>query len=77
MHKPGSSGRAPLNRVGAVAQPGSEAGLCLERAIDGLEVPPFEGSVQVRYPLYTRAVERPPTLSLDADVAAAVDALEE
>ncbi|MEC7526215.1 MAG: vWA domain-containing protein [Myxococcota bacterium] len=55
----------------------AELRACLERAIDGLEVPPFEGSVQVRYPLYTRAVERPPTLSLDADVADAVDALEE
>ena len=50
---------------------------CLERAIDDLEVPPFEGTVSVRYPLYTRAVERPPTLTLDADVADAVDALGE
>lgn len=48
---------------------------CLLDAIDGLDIPRFDGAVQVRYPLYTAPQLPPPTLSLDADVADAVDAL--
>lgn len=47
---------------------------CLSDAMDTLDIPPFEGSVQVRYPIYTAPRLPPPVLSLDADVADAVDA---
>ena len=48
---------------------------CLERAIDGLEIPRFDGVVRARYPIYTAPTLPPPTLSLDAEVADAVDAV--
>lgn len=46
---------------------------CLGRAIDELEIPPFDGVVSVRYPVYVAPRLPPPTLSLDPDVADVVD----
>ncbi|MBX3275577.1 MAG: hypothetical protein KF729_35285 [Sandaracinaceae bacterium] len=56
-----------------------DAGLrsCLADAMDTLDVPPFDGSVDVRYPIYTAPRLPEPVLSLGADVAAAVDAVAE
>jgi hypothetical protein len=48
---------------------------CLSSAVDGLDIPRFDGTVSVRYPLYTRAEPARPTLRLDADVADAIDAI--
>ncbi|HJL16333.1 MAG TPA: hypothetical protein RMH99_11790, partial [Sandaracinaceae bacterium LLY-WYZ-13_1] len=48
---------------------------CLARAIDDLEIPRFDGTVRVRYPIYTAPRMPPPTLSLDPDVADVVDAI--
>lgn len=50
---------------------------CLLRAVDALEIPRFDGVVQVRYPIYTAPELPPPTLTLGADVADAVDAIAE
>ena len=47
---------------------------CLSSAMDTLEIPPFDGVVNVRYPVYTSARLPPPVLTLDTDVADAVDA---
>lgn len=46
---------------------------CLLRSVDGLEVPPYAGTVVVRYPLYTERVHPPPTIELHPDVADIVD----
>lgn len=48
---------------------------CLLGAMDTLDIPRFDGTVQVRYPIYTAPELPPPTLSLDTDVADAVDAV--
>ncbi len=48
---------------------------CLLEAFEGLEVPPFEGVVTARWPLYTRPELPPPTLELHPDLATAVDAI--
>lgn len=48
---------------------------CMVQAIEGLEVPPFDGVVTARWPLYTRPELPPPTLELHPDLATAVDAL--
>jgi len=48
---------------------------CLVDAFEGLEVPPFEGVVTARWPLYTRPELPPPTLELHPDLATAVDAI--
>ncbi|MFK7990049.1 MAG: hypothetical protein AB8I08_28785 [Sandaracinaceae bacterium] len=48
---------------------------CLVAAVDDLDVPRFEGTITVSYPLYTQAHLPPPTLSLDTDVADVVDAV--
>ncbi len=48
---------------------------CLLRAVDELAIPRFDGTVAVRYPIYTAPQLPPPTLSLDGDVADAVDAI--
>ncbi len=50
---------------------------CLLSAIDALEIPRFDGTIAVRYPIYTAPELPPPTLTLDTDVADAVDALTE
>ncbi len=50
---------------------------CLLRAVDALEIPRFDGVVEVRYPIYTAPELPPPTLTLGADVADAVDAIAE
>lgn len=47
---------------------------CLLGAVDTLEVPRFEGTVAVRYPVYTKAAPEPPRIELEAPVA---DELEE
>ena len=48
---------------------------CLLAAVDTLEIPRFDGTVAVRYPIYTAPQLPPPTLTLDTDVADAVDGL--
>jgi hypothetical protein len=45
------------------------------RAADGLEVPPFEGVILARWPLYSRPELGPPTLELHPDLATAIDAI--
>jgi hypothetical protein len=50
---------------------------CLLRAVDGLEIPRFDGAIDVRYPIHTAAEPVPPTLTLDSDIAGAVDAIAE
>lgn len=50
---------------------------CLSDAMDTLDIPPFDGTVNVRYPIYTAPRLPPPVLSLDAEVADAVDAVAE
>lgn len=52
-----------------------ELARCLERAVDGLEIPAFDGTLEVRYPLYTAPELPPPTLGLEPQVAEAVDAI--
>ena len=46
---------------------------CLASAFDGLEVPSFDGTIVVHWPLYTAAEPPPPTLELAPDVSRAVD----
>ena len=48
---------------------------CLMATLQGLDVPPFEGSVLVRYPVYTERYPPPPTIELRDEVAAPVDRL--
>ncbi len=48
---------------------------CLEGAMDTLLIPPFDGVVNVRYPIYTAARLPPPVLTLDTDIADEVDAI--
>ncbi|MBX7196370.1 MAG: hypothetical protein K1X94_30230 [Sandaracinaceae bacterium] len=48
---------------------------CMVRAADGLEVPPFEGVILARWPLYSRPELGPPTLELHPDLASAIDAI--
>ncbi|MBN8615539.1 MAG: hypothetical protein J0L92_33395, partial [Deltaproteobacteria bacterium] len=48
---------------------------CMVRAADGLEVPPFEGVILARWPLYSRPELGPPTLELHPDLATAIDAI--
>lgn len=46
---------------------------CLLEALDRLEVPRFEGTVVVRYPVYTEAAPPPPTIELGGTAAQRVD----
>ncbi|MCU0673300.1 MAG: VWA domain-containing protein [Myxococcota bacterium] len=46
---------------------------CLMHAVDGLEVPAYDGTIVVRYPLYTRAHGPSLTIELHPDVASVVD----
>jgi hypothetical protein len=46
---------------------------CLLHAVDGLEVPAYDGTIVVRYPLYTRAHGPSVTIELHPDVASVVD----
>ncbi|AKF10091.1 VWA domain-containing protein [Sandaracinus amylolyticus] len=46
---------------------------CLEGALDGLDVPGFDGRVIVTWPLYTAPTLPPPVLELRSDVADEVD----
>ncbi len=46
---------------------------CLLGALDALEVPRFEGTVIVRYPVYTEAAPPPPILELGDAAASGVD----
>lgn len=48
---------------------------CLAAAFDGLDIPGFDGTVLVHWPLYTAAEPPPPTLELAPDVSRAVDRL--
>ncbi|MCB9597202.1 MAG: hypothetical protein H6719_31045 [Sandaracinaceae bacterium] len=48
---------------------------CLSEAMDTLDIPPFDGAVNVRYPIYTAPRLPPPVLSLDSEIADAVDAV--
>lgn len=48
---------------------------CLTEAMDTLEIPRFDGTIRVRYPIYTAPRLPPPTLSLHPDTADAVDAV--
>ncbi len=48
---------------------------CMLEAVDGLEVPVFEGVVVARWPLYSRPEMPPPTLELHPDLATAIDHL--
>lgn len=48
---------------------------CLEDAVHDLDVPRFEGTVRVRYPVYTQAEPRPPTIQLEPEVAHRVDSV--
>lgn len=48
---------------------------CLLEAVDTLEIPRFDGTISVRYPLYTAPELPPPTLTLDPEVADAVEAI--
>jgi hypothetical protein len=53
----------------------AELSSCLQRAVDTLEIPRFDGTVAVRYPIYTAPELPPPTLALEPHVADAVDAI--
>jgi hypothetical protein len=46
---------------------------CLASAFDGLEIPSFDGTIVVHWPLYTAAEPPPPTLELAPDVSRSVD----
>ncbi len=46
---------------------------CLLTAIDTLDVPYFEGTVRVRYPLYTERAEQAPRIEIEREVLEAVD----
>lgn len=46
---------------------------CLLDALERIEVPRFEGTVIVRYPVYTEAAPPPPTLELGDTAASGVD----
>ena len=46
---------------------------CLFEAVERLEVPRFEGTVVVRYPVYTEGTPPPPTIELSAGAARGVD----
>jgi hypothetical protein len=46
---------------------------CLFEALERIEVPRFEGTVIVRYPVYTEAVPPPPTIELGDGAARGVD----
>jgi hypothetical protein len=46
---------------------------CLLEALERIEVPRFEGTVIVRYPVYTEAVPPPPTIELGDGAARGVD----
>ncbi len=46
---------------------------CLASAFDGLDLPSFDGTIIVHWPLYTAAEPPPPTLELAPDVSRAVD----
>lgn len=46
---------------------------CLAAAFDGLDIPAFDGTVIVHWPLYTAAEPPPPTLELAPDISRAVD----
>lgn len=46
---------------------------CLLDAVERLEVPRFEGTVVVRYPVYTEAAPPPPTIELSGGAARGVD----
>lgn len=46
---------------------------CLLQALEALEVPGFEGTVLVRWPLYTAPTMPPPVLSLEPEVADTID----
>jgi hypothetical protein len=48
---------------------------CLLGAVDGLDVPMFEGVVLVHYPVYTERAPDPPRLELEGPVADEVDAV--
>ena len=48
---------------------------CLEATVDAIDVPRFDGTVRVRYPLYTAREAPPPTVELIPDVAARLDAV--
>jgi len=50
---------------------------CLSQTMDGLDIPPFDGVVNVRYPIYVAPRLPPPVLSLDPAVADAVDSVTE
>ncbi len=63
---------ASANVSGRITQ---ELRSCLLAAVDTLEIPRFDGTVHVRYPIYTAPELAPPTLTLDADIADAVDAI--
>lgn len=48
---------------------------CMVRAVEHLEVPPFDGVILARWPLYSRPELAPPTLELHPDLATVVDAI--
>lgn len=48
---------------------------CLLGAFDGVEVPSFDGTLLVRWPLHTEAVVPPPVIELAPDVAREVHAI--
>lgn len=50
---------------------------CLLRAAFALDIPRFDGAIDVRYPVHTAAQLAPPTLTLAPDIASAVDAISE
>ena len=50
-----------------------ELASCLASAFDGLDIPAFDGTVVVHWPLYTAAEPPPPTLELAPDISRAVD----
>ncbi len=50
-----------------------ELASCLLRAFDGVEVPPFGGTLVVRWPVHTDAILPPPVIELGPDVARMVD----
>ncbi len=46
---------------------------CVAAAVDGLDVPPFDGAIVASWPLYSRPDVDPPTLELHPDVASSID----
>ena len=50
-----------------------ELAACIERAIENLDLPSFDGTIRVTWPLRTEGEPVAPTAELEGDVSAAID----